>query len=236
MFGIDDAIIGSVGGSLLSGFLNNSAASARQDNAQEFSAQQYATRYQTTVKDMQSAGLNPMLAYGGISGSSPTSSAASSAGTPDLGASFLQSKMNSAQVANIQADTENKKASADLIEAQALNQRASAGAASASVGQINATVDKIREEIKNVPEEGKRLRQMVQMLADQGALMAQQGETQVSQRKHIEAMISKLGSEVNLNNLDISAAEDLDNLGRKSKQLQAVVDLLKPFMPSRGRR
>ena len=89
MFGIDDAVIGSVGGALMSGLLNNSAASARQDTAQEFSAEQYATRYQTSVKDMQAAGLNPMLAYGGLSGSSPTSSAASSAGTPDLGADFL---------------------------------------------------------------------------------------------------------------------------------------------------
>lgn len=236
MFGIDDAIIGSVGGALMSGLLNNSAASARQDSAQQFSSEQYATRYQTSVADMKAAGLNPMLAYGGLSGSSPTSSAASSAGTPDLGQAYMQSKMNTAQVANIQADTENKKASADLIEAQALNQRASAGAATASVGQINANVDKIREEIKNVPEEGKRLRQMVQMLADQGALMAQQGESQVSIRKQIEASIAKLRSETKLINFDIDAADDLDNLGRKSKQLQSVVDLLKPFMPSRGRR
>jgi flagellar biosynthesis chaperone FliJ len=221
-----DAFI-SAGGSLLTGFLNNSAASARQDDSQQFSAEQYATRYQTSVKDMQAAGLNPMLAYGGLSGSSPTSSAASSAGTPDLGAAYLQSKVTTAQVANIQADTENKKASADLIEAQALNQRASAGAATASVGQINATVDKIREEIKNIPDEGKRLRQMVQMLADQGALMAQQGETQVTMRKQIEATIAKLRSETTLLNLDVSAAQSLDNLGRTSKELKPVVDIIR---------
>lgn len=227
MFGIDDAIIGSVGGALMSGLLNNSAASARQDSAQDFSAEQYATRYQTSVADMKAAGLNPMLAYGGLSGSSPTSSAASSAGTPDLGQAYLQSRMNTAQVANIQADTENKKASADLIEAQAMNQRASAGAATASVGQINATVDKIREEIKNVPDEGKRLRQMVQMLADQGALMAQQGESQVSMRRQIEATIAKLRSETTLLNLDASAAQSLDNLGRTSKELKPVVDIIR---------
>jgi len=227
MFGIDDAIIGSVGGALMSGLLNNSAASARQDSAQDFSAEQYATRYQTSVADMKAAGLNPMLAYGGLSGSSPTSSAASSAGTPDLGAAYLQSKMNTAQVANIQADTENKKASADLIEAQAMNQRASAGAATASVGQINATVDKIREEIKNIPSEGQRIRQAAQMLSQQSTLMAQQGESQGVIRRHLEAMIAKLRSETTLLNLDASAAESLDNLGRTSKELKPVVDIIR---------
>ena len=39
MFGIDDAIIGAVGGALL----DNVFASNRQEDAQSFSAQQYAT-------------------------------------------------------------------------------------------------------------------------------------------------------------------------------------------------
>jgi len=126
MFGIDDAIVAGVGGSLLTGILNNSAASSRQANAQDFSAGQFATRYQTTVKDMQAAGLSPMLAYGQGGGSAPSSSAASSAGTPDLGQVFNQARMASAQVANVQADTSNKEAQADLIRAQTNQANASA--------------------------------------------------------------------------------------------------------------
>lgn len=49
------------------------AAKENQAAANAFSAQQYATRYQTTVKDLQAAGLNPMLAYGQGAGSAPTS-------------------------------------------------------------------------------------------------------------------------------------------------------------------
>lgn len=101
---IDTAL--SVGGGLLSGWMNNSAAMSRQHDAQDFSADQFAKRYQTTVKDLQSAGLNPMLAYSQGGGTPPSSAAASSSGYPDLGSSYLQSKMNSAQVAQVNAHTE----------------------------------------------------------------------------------------------------------------------------------
>ena len=50
------------------------ANNARQDAAEaanQFSANQYATRYQTQVKDLQAAGLNPMLAYMQAPGSAP---------------------------------------------------------------------------------------------------------------------------------------------------------------------
>lgn len=43
---------------------------AQANNA--WSAQQFASRYQTTTKDMQAAGLNPMLAYSQGGGSPPT--------------------------------------------------------------------------------------------------------------------------------------------------------------------
>jgi hypothetical protein len=53
-----------------------SAAQQNQAAANAFSAQQYATRYQTTVKDLQAAGLNPMLAATTGAGTAPTAQAA----------------------------------------------------------------------------------------------------------------------------------------------------------------
>lgn len=79
MFGIDDAIIGAVAGSVIGGafdvFGQNSANAANRsmmNDANQFNAQQFATRYQTTVKDLEAAGLNPMLAYGQGGGSPPS--------------------------------------------------------------------------------------------------------------------------------------------------------------------
>ena len=88
----------------------------------EWSAAQYASRYQTQVKDLQAAGLNPMLAYSQSPGSSPSAQQVQ-----------LQNPMNSAldayhksserdliasQVANVTADTSVKQAQAKLIAEQ----------------------------------------------------------------------------------------------------------------------
>jgi hypothetical protein len=108
-------------------------SSANQSNrdlmnqANAFSQEQFATRYQTTVKDLQAAGLNPMLAYAQGGGSAPTSSspprmenAIGNAVSSGLAASqsmnaVLQNNLLRAQTQkadteadNIQADTVNK--------------------------------------------------------------------------------------------------------------------------------
>jgi hypothetical protein len=209
-----------------SGILGNMFASDRQDDAQDFSAQQFATRYQTTTKDMKAAGLNPMLAYSQGGGSPPSSSAAS-ASMPDVGATHLQSKMTTAQVANVNADTENKAAQAKLIEAQAAQAWASAGQSSANVQKIDSEINKIKAETANLPDEGRKIRQTVQMLADQGALMAQQGETQVATRQHLLTMIKKLKSETELLNFDVDANKSLGNFGKESAQFKTVIDLIR---------
>lgn len=231
MFGIDDAIAVPALASAASGLVNNFMAQDRQDSANAFSAQQYSTRYQTTVNDMKAAGLNPMLAYQGISGSAPSGGIASSSGMPDIGSTMTQAKMASAQVANIAADTENKKAQADLIAGQAAQAWATAGQANANVGLINANAAKVIEETKNVPDQGRQIRQTIELLADQAALAMQKGQTEVEVRRQIEATIAKIKSESTLLNFDIDAARSLGNLGREAGQAKPaigmIVDLLR---------
>lgn len=75
VLGLGDAATGGlIGGglSLLGGLMSNQSNQDQSAAANQFSAQQYATRYQTTVKDMQAAGLSPMLAYSQGAGSAPS--------------------------------------------------------------------------------------------------------------------------------------------------------------------
>ena len=184
---------------------SNSAFNADQAQLnRDFQAQQSATAYQRATADMKAAGLNPMLAYMQGGASTPSGS--------------------SAQAANVQVSNP---VSAGV---DAYSSTSSAGQAQANIGQIEAATAKIREEIKNIPETGKQIRQTVQLLADQAALAAQKGETEVSIRKMQAATIENLKKDGTLKQLDISAAESLDNLGRESRQLKPIVDMLRMIL------
>lgn len=220
----------SLGGNLL----NNFFAGERQEDAQQFSAQQFASRYQTTVKDMQAAGLNPALAYQQGGGTAPTSSAASASGSADLGMVHLQSKMNAAQVANIDADTKNKEAQAENIRADTMLKVAQEALTGASADQtrtnisyLETQVKRITEEIKNIPKEGDRLDALVKNLAEEYKLIKEKTNSQEQATNQMRWLAVKTMLESDLAGFDVKAAQDLGNLGRYSKEGKVVLDVLR---------
>lgn len=236
--------VGGIIGSVATGLLNNKGAEDRQEDAQSYNSAQFASRYQTTVKDMEAAGLNPGLAYGGISGSPSPAGIASSAGFPDMGASFnegarakAQVDLQSAQVANINADTANKDAQGKLYEAQAAAAMGSANQADANVTLIGQQVQKIKAEIPllnaqtlNADEQREVLFRTANMLYEQANLMKEQGKTQPFIRDQLNSLAGKLVSDTVLNNLDIEAASKFDNMGREAGQLKPFFDILRMFI------
>lgn len=214
--------------------LGHHLAKNRQSDAQDFSAGQFATRYQTTVDDMKKAGLNPMLAYGQGGGSPPSSSAVSS-NVSDVGQAYLQQKMNSAQVANIEADTRVKDEQAALARAQTANYMSSANQADAMVTKIGQEVMNLKEQFKNIPLEGNRLKAATMQLIDHAGLLVQQGMTQDEVRSHLTALVNKLKAETKLLDFDIEAASNLGNIGRESGQLKPLADILIGILKSRAR-
>ncbi|WNK13568.1 MAG: DNA pilot protein [Microvirus sp.] len=255
MFGIDDAIIGAgISGiaSYFGGQSRNQAQAEQANSANEFSAKQFATRYQTTTADMQAAGLNPMLAYSQGGGSPPTGQQAS---VSDAISPAVESARSSYAVGNqaklIGAQVEATKASAEASSAQAAKTRAetelvnplaaadidfkhsSAGSARQNIEFLRTQASKIIEEIKNIPLEGDRLKALVRNLASSADLLDKQGLTEIQKRVQMEALARKTFNEADLSMLDVKSATDFSNIGRDAAQIKPILDLLKHLFPSR---
>jgi hypothetical protein len=139
-----DALLSFVGGERA-----NASRERIADEANAFSAQQYATRYQTTVKDLTQAGLNPMMAYSQGPGNAPSGQQAQ--GIENSVSTAVEAKnkasqrdLMAAQVQNVHADTDLKQAQAIAAKAQAV---ASEDAARNSTAQANeATVRMVSQQ------------------------------------------------------------------------------------------
>lgn len=224
----------SLGGNLL----NNWFAGQRQDDAQDFSAQQFSSRYQTTVKDMQAAGLNPMLAYSQGGGNAPTSSAASASGGADLGMVHLQSKMTNAQVDNIEAQTRLANAQAAAAEATALPQAqaslektlAETGLSVAQSKNVASQTENNIAQLNNIKSENDRLIRAAELLKAQADLAFQQQLTESQRWNLVRAQASKYLAETGLLNFDIKAAEALENSGRIGREIKPFFDMLRSIL------
>lgn len=234
MFGLDDLAAGAT--QLVGTWWTNEKAAERQSEANSWSAQQYATRYQTQVKDLQAAGLNPMLAYAQSPGSSPVAQAAPVQNP--FGPAFqamIQSMVTTAETANKVADTENKKAQQDLIDAQVTATKSSAAQADAQTRVLDASVDKVVQEVRNLKAEQNRLVAAAKLIQEQTDLTVAQNWTEIEKKKYTQALISKVVSETGLNELDLQAAKQFDNMGREAKQVMPILEMLKMFIRSRSR-
>lgn len=114
----------------------------------QWSAEQYAKRYQVMTADLQAAGLNPMLAYSQSPGTAPTAQQVQFQ-NPMASALDAYHKSNerdvmAAQIQNTHADTDLKTAQAEAARAQAV---AAIDAARNSTAQASkATVEMVSQQ------------------------------------------------------------------------------------------
>lgn len=126
MFGIDDAIIGSLAGTALSSGLSflggkdsNKEAQKAAEAQMQFQRESQQNAHQWEVADLRKAGLNPILSANAgapmASGASYTPTNALSGAADALG----KGSSNAVTIANIKADTAQKLANAGLASTNA---------------------------------------------------------------------------------------------------------------------
>jgi hypothetical protein len=219
--GLSDVVSGI--GSLIGANQTNQAAQARQDSANQFSAQQYATRYQTTVKDLEAAGLNPMLAYSQGAGTAPTGSAAPVQNA--LGSaveSYQKSKSISSAAALQKEQVEQAKSQVTLNSAQAA--KANEEAKVAQEQAENLRVDRLKRQAEIPQVEASTKAYLGQATAS--AAQAQQAYKMV---ENLQSQIEKLKEESKRikNEGDINAPEA--EFARKYPTTHLI---LKQFLPA----
>jgi hypothetical protein len=133
---------------LLGGILTNQSNEDIAASNNQWSAEQYAKRYQVQTADMKAAGLNPMLAYNASPGSAPSAQQVTfqnpmSSATEGY-AKATDASVKEAQVANILADTAVKEETAKQIVAQTEAAQAQARLSTASANE--ATVRMVSQQ------------------------------------------------------------------------------------------
>lgn len=147
------AVGAALGGDILGTAYANRQQEKMMHEQMDFQQKMRETRYQTEVMDLKKAGLNPMLAYGNSNPPSP-SGAMAPVQKPNIAEAINQSRMTSAQEANIRADTENKKIQNDLIKVQTEVQKSTAELNAAQLEKVQAEIVNTQQMWENIVAEG----------------------------------------------------------------------------------
>nr|WAE43328.1 MAG: DNA pilot protein [Microviridae sp.] len=112
---VSDAITGllDAGGSIISTAMANSANKEIANNQMAFQERMSGTAHQREVADLLKAGLNPILSVTGGNGASTPPGSSYNAQGPDIGhigSKLLEYQIQKQNIANSQADVEQKKA------------------------------------------------------------------------------------------------------------------------------
>jgi len=224
---------------VIGGILDNIFAGNRQEDAQAFSAQQYATRYQTQVEDMKKAGLNPMLSASTGASGQPSGTVSSP------GNNFSNAGMQMAQIANIKAQTELNSANAAKarVEAEVASKFANPQAEAnlnqtfATTGLTAAQSAKAKEEttnivatLANIQDENLKIKRAAELLFQQANLASQQQLTESQRYNFVQAQTKHVIAQAGLANLDIDAAKAFDNIGREANQLKPILDMMRMIL------
>lgn len=235
----------SAGLGLLGGGRQNSAAAAQSQAQMDFQERMSGTSYQRSVKDLQAAGLNPMLAYSNGGASTP---AGAQAPVQNTIASATQNSAQAAQIENVRADTINKTSTAALIDAQTKKTQAETPQVIQNTAESAQRTTNLQQDLKNLEENLEVLKSQKGLNIANTELAQQLKTVQTIQKALMESQISKQDAEAaltrvltNLRSLDIPGARnsaDFENrmgetlraggaAGTAAKAIGGIMELIK---------
>lgn len=204
-----------------------------QNDAQAFSAEQYAKRYQTQVADMKAAGLNPMLSYGQSPGASPSSAVASTR----PGSTYAESNLASAQTAKLEADKRVSDATAEGIEldnaikakygmsrqeADLNNVLSQTGVNLETQGKIQSDVQRTIQEISKMQSEMAQIEALIKNLQETNSLLKAQGRSENQRTQLLTAQARQVVLESKITGFNIDAIEKTGGIGRIAREYEPV--------------